>query len=141
MFPAIVLRYDEFKNYKGFKDLKDRTDILRKAAKKAVNYSWDNPHYWIQDAFGNIVVSFLPHEARISLYKNNSTSITYFDNWEAFLDQIGYIVDEVSNGNLYCDKCHKWKPAKKMKHFSFAGIVCPKCFDKNQHLPPDTRGD
>lgn len=143
-YPAVHLNYawlGEIAGQNG-KQVERELESIRDKIGKACSYPWDNSHFYICDITGTPVLTVHVNGDSLHLWAaNGGHSIGEWSISALTKEQARKIVDEVSNGNFLCPDCGKWKDASKKKTYSFAGAVCPKCYNPKRHLPPDTRGD
>ncbi len=100
-----------------------------------------SPPLWIEDLTGKPQLQFVVGTESLTLYAGPSISLITFVDWLEFKVKLPTFIANIKAGKWYCGQCNKFKSQKRFKHFSFAGIVCDKCYDPNFHRPPDTRGD
>lgn len=144
MFPAIHFNWIEIERWseEGLPALYRHTERLRKALKKATDYTWDNSHFYIEDLFGKVVLTVQFHPELVSFWiYRTGVSAAMFNAKTLTAEALKDLVANASKNLTPCNACGKWIPNDKVKHYSFAGGVCPKCYNPKRHLPPDTRGD
>ncbi len=114
-------------------------DRLRRAAKSAVDYQWDNTHFVIDSLYGRPAVHFTVDPSCVSLWEaNHGRYLGTFPDFPADLEVwINRHIAE--NSEVLCGECGKWVHRNKWIAFSFAGAVCQACYDPKKHLPPDSR--
>lgn len=98
-------------------------------------------HTVLDNTSGQAALKLLVMRGEITFWNVNSgaTIATFKDIPSS--KEITEMLDNVDAGKDKCDMCGHWFQTKDMKSFSFAGIVCKKCYNPRKHLPPDTRGD
>lgn len=78
----------------------------------------------------------------ITLYTPfGDTHLMLIRTFPIFPREIDEVAELVEKGRLRCNECGSWKLAKNMLHYSFAGIVCKKCYNPKHHKAPNTKGD
>jgi hypothetical protein len=147
--PYIYLDNEEVRMWEGktLSQLHEEHEHIAKEAKKAVGYPYDNTHY---------VLTGYTHEPQVKvLFSTDSISFWAFKSDRALksvcltgtiwtrkdTEELRRSIEKVQCGYLQCGECNQWWKAERMKDYSFAGTVCPQCYDPAKHLPPDTRGD
>lgn len=122
--------------------LKARMDKLRQALADAVDYPWGNSHFYITNARGIPIMHCHFEDDGITCWiEENGVNIGEFNFLLVSKVEWNHVVDQVTKGLTPCGSCGKWIPHAEVQHYSFAGGVCPKCYNPAKHLPPDTRGD
>lgn len=127
---------------KGFSwlQIKDMLNEMRKAQKQALNYVWDNEHFYLDDLFGHPAIKFSIYSDGSGIGLWNARTNSNIGSFKSFPDDIEvWLTRYIPEGYNKCNDCGKW--VKEWKHYSFAGAVCLSCYDPTRHLPPDTRGD
>ena len=83
--------------------------------------------------YSALSMSFYDRLGRVGLIDYNEKLPTERD--------VDRIMINVSQGKRICNECGGWKTFSRMHTYSFAGVVCNKCFDPKKHKQADTRGD
>lgn len=130
---ALIFSEYDFFPLKSFEDLRKITNFKTPDGRSSLLY--------ITDGTGKVQLQFACWEQAVTLYASSSISLKSFSDWTLFKAQLPTFIQKVSEGKWYCDSCGKWKSKGRFKHYSFAGIVCEKCYNPTFHTPPDTRGD
>jgi hypothetical protein len=145
MYPAAHYYISDFQERKshGFewKLLMNISKMLendRRRLRKAVNYQWDNSHSYILNACGKPVLQVQCYTQLFVLW-NVSNGVQIFAN-DYVPDNLVEMLDKAGKNLTLC-KCGRWIENNLVKHYSFAGGVCPRCYNPKIHLPPDTSGD
>lgn len=120
---------------------------IRLKLKEAVNYTWDNSHFYITDIYGKLSITLLfSPDYGINAWSYNTgakiiTQWNYNRKWtKKDTKELQDIVHHLEEGETQCQVCKNWFKTGDWKHYSFAGAVCNKDFDPRIHLPPDTSG-
>jgi hypothetical protein len=130
---------------KTLSQLHEEHEHIAKEAKKAVGYPFDNTHYMLTGysheplitvLFGTNGMSFWAYKSGRALSLSPEGKWTHKDT-----EELRQSLEHVQCGYLQCGGCNGWWKAERMKEYSFAGSVCPECYDPAKHLPPNTRGD
>ena len=143
MEPWIVFSRGEFvrlaKEHGSFEDLYNYLEDKRKRVKEALDYSWDNRHFYMTDSYGNPVLQVGPFKDDVSFWNaQNGRSIkTITDYGELMSGVFVEWLDNIQKGLTRCCVCGQWR--EDYKSFSFAGAVCSDCYDPDVHIPPDSR--
>jgi len=140
--PTPVLYFDKYQIQhwpKNLKVLHEQMEALRIRVKEATGYTWDNCHYFITDVYGKPAISISFYSDGVNLW--SAVTGTSLGNLET-LDHklIETFVEEIQDGRDRCCQCEKWF-SKPLKRYSYAGAVCPGCYNPKVHLTPDTSGD
>lgn len=111
------------------------------AMKRAVGYTWGNTHVYITNTAGRPVLQVQWSGDYITFwFVATGVSVGGFEQSKMTKAQMIELIDKAET-HTRCQSCEKFVPHDKVKHYSFAGGVCPKCYDPKKHLPPDTSGD
>lgn len=143
-YPAIHYNYTFLSSLAGKdgEEIAKQMEKVRGKAGKAVDYPWGNSHDYICDITGTPILTV--HVSRDSLHLwavRGHHSIGEFSIAKMTKKLAEEIMDKVADDKFLCPGCGKWIDVAKKKTYSFAGAVCPKCYNPKKHLPPDTRGD
>ncbi len=93
---------------------------------------------YLTDAYGLPTLSFSVHGNTISFWTLRSTQSV--GTYNEIPKDLRSICEHVSKGELRCNDCGKWMPAKKAKQVSYAGVCCAKCYRKHAGETLDTSG-
>jgi hypothetical protein len=133
----------DFTRFKSFEELYKYADGERKKAKGIGGYQFDNQNHYLFDIFGVPQAKLGIHEQAVTFYSLHGYSLISYsqDEYTQFIRDTPKILENLAARKCLCNQCGKWKLTKNMKPYSFAGIVCNKCYDPKVHKGPDTRGD
>lgn len=141
--PAIHLDYRHHLDWKDrpIQHIWEELIDLRRKISEVIRHRWGDPHFYIENIHGVPVLSFIALEEFFSfwLVRNGRAigDISLFDDRN--IRMLSDWIKKASAGLTRCNECGEW--AKESICYSFAGAVCPKCYNPEKHLPPDTRGD
>jgi hypothetical protein len=124
------------------------TKHLWKSLKYAIHYQWDSTHYYISKDYDKTAITVLFSENEIGLWaRDGLIGLTSFSdeywtskNFSKIFNTVNDLLDNLPD-RVPCQKCRKFFLIGNMVKFSYAGIVCKKCFNPAIHRAPDTRGD
>ena len=126
-------------NWKNLKAQHEQMVAMWSQLRAVTGYPWDNTQFRVCTSdYDKPVISILFLENGIGCWTPDGlTGLRTVKTYE----ELREVVHMVQDGNLYCDECKTWKRTEDMKRYSFAGVVCPNCYNPQHHRPADTRGD
>jgi len=143
--PQIHFDYLHHRKWRGITlvDLHNIHEALRENVKEASNYFYDNSHFYIDDLCGKPALTVLFELTCITFWnaKTGRCIGSIMDTTDTSLKIIDEMISKVSDGMDKCHECGTWQPSNEMESYSYAGVVCKKCYNPKKHLQPDTRGD
>jgi DNA-directed RNA polymerase subunit RPC12/RpoP len=97
------------------------------------------PKMVITDLYGKATLTFSVYPDTFCLWAYRTGR--HIGDYKDVPENLDEIIEKTSDGLFKCNNCGGWFDEDIAEYYSYAGVVCPKCFNPKIHAAPDTRGD